>query len=102
MRIFYLPEAEAEFERKLTRLSQRPYTTHSVSDFLEDIARLEKEILQHPGLRPVPGAPPGFFRVGPSAIHSYRLIYRLREGDAYVVAVAAPQRRPFYWKRRKL
>jgi hypothetical protein len=101
MRIFYIPAAEFEYDRKLERIAQRPFTTHSVADFVEDIAHLESEIRSHPGLRHVSGAPKGFFRVGPSPIYSYGLIYRLRRGDAYVVAVAAPGRRPLYWVRRK-
>jgi hypothetical protein len=102
MRIFYIPAAEAEHDSKLERIALRPFTTHSVSDFLQDIACLENEILAHPGLRPVPGAPLGFFRVGPSPIYSYSLIYRLREGDAYIIAVAAPGRRPLYWAGRRI
>jgi hypothetical protein len=102
VKIIYLRAAEAEFERKLARIALRPFTTHSISDFLHDIQRLEEEIRLHPGLRPVPHGPPEFFRVGPSRIYSYCLIYRLREGDAYIIAVAAPQRRLFYWIRRKI
>ncbi len=102
MNIFYIRPAELEFERKLARIALRPFTTHSISDFVQDIEALEEKILRHPGLRAAPGAPPGFFRVGPSRIYSYSLIYRLRDGDAFVVAVAAPQRRPLYWKRRTI
>jgi len=102
MKIFYIPAAEVEYDKKLERIALRPFTTHSISDFLEDIARLENDILAHPGLRPAGGAPPGFFRVGPSPIYSYHLIYRLRDGDAYVVAVAAPGRRPRYWIKRTI
>jgi len=100
MRIFYLRAAELEYERKLARIALRPFTTHSISNFIRDIQALEEEILLHPGLRSAPGASPGIFRVGPSRIYSYSLIYRIRDGDAYVIAVAAPQRRPLYWKRR--
>jgi hypothetical protein len=102
MRILYIPAAEFEHDSKLERIAQRPFTTHSVSDFLEDISFLENEIRIHPGLRTAQGAPSGFFRVGPSPIYSYSLIYRLREGDAYVIAVAAPGRRPLYWSRRRI
>ena len=102
MRIFYVPVAEFEHDRKLERIAQRPFTTHSISDFLQDIASLENEIHLHPGLRHVSGAPDGFFRVGPSPIYSYSLIYRLREGNAYIIAVAAPGRRPLYWVKRKI
>ncbi len=102
MKIIYLRAAEAEFERKLARIALRPFTTHSIADFLHDIEKLEGEIRLHPGLRRVPNGPQGFFRVGPSPIYSYSLIYRLRDGDAYIIAVAAPQRRPLYWIRRKI
>ena len=102
MRILYVPEAEFEHDGKLERSAQRPFTTHSVSDFLQDIAYLEDEIRAHPGLRRASGAPSGFFRVGLSPIYSYGLIYRLRDGDAYVVAVVAPGRRPLYWVRRRI
>jgi hypothetical protein len=102
VRIFYIRPAELEYERKLARIALRPFTTHSILDFVQDIEALEKEILRHPGLRVALGAPPGFFRVGPSRIYSYSLIYRLRDGDAYIIAVAAPQRRPLYWKGRTI
>jgi hypothetical protein len=102
VKIIYLRAAEAEFDRKLERIASRPFTTHSISDFLHDIQGLEDEIRLHPGLRRVPNGPPEFFRVGPSPIYSYSLIYRLRDGDAYVIAVAAPQRRPLYWAGRKI
>jgi hypothetical protein len=102
MRILYIPVAEFEYDRKLERIARRPFTTHSVSDFLQDIACLEDEIRAHPGLRHALGAPAGFFRVGPSPIYSCSLIYRLRDGDAYVVAMAAPGRRPLYWVRRRI
>jgi len=102
MKIVYLRAAELEHDLKLERIALRPFTTHSISDFLEDIACLEKDILAHPGLRPMAGAPSGFFRVGPSPIYSYHLIYRLRDGDACVVAVVAPGRRPRYWAKRKI
>jgi hypothetical protein len=102
VKINYVRAAEMEYERKLARIALQPFTTHSLSDFVRDIHALEDEILAHPGLRVAPGAPPGIFRVGPSRIYSYSLIYRLGDGDAYVIAVAAPQRRPLYWKRRTI
>jgi hypothetical protein len=102
VKIFYVRAAEAEYERKLESIALRPFTSHSVRDFIEDIEALEAEILLHPGLRRAPGAPPGIFRVGPSRVYSYSLIYRLRAGDAYVIAVAAPQRRPLYWRHRAI
>jgi hypothetical protein len=101
MRIIYIPAAVREFEEKLERIAKNPFTTHSVQDFLDDMSQLETEIMQHPGQRPVLGADPGWFRVGPSRVYSYSLIYRLKNGNAYVVAAAAPTRRPFYWLRRK-
>lgn len=102
MRIFYIAAAEFEHDRKLERIAQRSFTTHSVSDFLQDIADLENKIRLYPGLRHVPGAPNGFFRVGPSPIYSYSLIYRLRDEDAYIVAVVAPSRRPLYWVKGRI
>ncbi len=100
MRIIYIPAAELEHDRKLARIALRPFTTHSIPDFLNDISLLENEILERPRQRQVAGAPTGIFRVGPSPIYSYSLIYRLTEDTAYVIAVAAPGRRPFYWRRR--
>jgi hypothetical protein len=100
--IFYLRPAELEYEQKLARIALRPFTTHSVVDFIEDIQTRKNEIRTHPGLRAVPGAPPGYFRAGPSRLHSYSLIYPAAEGNAYVIAVAAPQRRPLYWKGRTI
>lgn len=85
MRIFYLPVARDEYERKLKRIALRPFTTHSITDFLDDMTYLEDQICAHPGLRPAAGAPPGFFRVGPSPTYSYHLIYRLRDGNAYIM-----------------
>jgi hypothetical protein len=59
MKIIYIPVAARELEEKLERIAKNPFTTHSNQDFLDDIARLEKEIEQHPGRRPVLGAAPG-------------------------------------------
>jgi hypothetical protein len=101
MKLVYLTPARLEYERKLARIAQRPFTTHSVADFIEDIERLEAEILLHPGLRRVTNAPAGYYRSGPSKIYSYFLIYRLHKGNAIIVAVSAPERRPLYWRRRK-
>ncbi len=101
MIIRYLPAADREYKEKLARIALRPFTTHSIKDFIEDIVRLEAEILAHPGQRPIRGAPAGWFRVGPSRIYSYSLIYHLRDGEVIVVATAAPGRHPFYWKRRR-
>jgi hypothetical protein len=100
MKLIYLEPARLEYERKLARIAQRPFTTHSVEDFIEDIERLEAEIRLHPGLRKVADAPAGYYRSGPSKIYSYFLIYRLHEKNAVIVAVSAPERRPLYWKKR--
>lgn len=100
MRIIYLALARNEYDRKLASLSLRPFTTHSISDFIEDIERLEIEILRHPGLRPVGGAPEGYYRSSPSKIYSYILIYRIHDGSIVVVALSAPGRRPLYWTGR--
>jgi hypothetical protein len=78
----------------LARIAQHPFTTHSIRDFVEDMAGLEAEILAHPGQRPVRGAPPGWHRVGPSRIYAYSLIYRLKDGNAYIVATAAARTSP--------
>ena len=101
MKLVYLTPARKEYERKLARIALRPFTMHSVEDFIEDIERLESEILLHPGLRRVANAPEGYFRSSPSKIYSYFLIYRIDDDTALIVAVAAPERRPLYWKRRK-
>jgi hypothetical protein len=101
MKLVYLMPARREYERKLARIALRPFTTHSIADFIEDIERFEAEILLHPGLRKVAKAPTGYYRSGPSKIYSYFLIYRIHEGNAVIVAVSAPARRPLYWRRRK-
>ena len=93
MHIYYLSIAAREYDEKLARIAQRPFTTHSIRDFIEDLAWLEAEILARPGQRLVRGALPGWYRVGPSRIYSYSLIYRLKDGNAYIVATAAPGRR---------
>jgi hypothetical protein len=102
MKFVYLTPARREYKRKLARIALRPFTTHSISDFIEDIERLEAEILLHPGLRKVAKAPAGYCRSGPSKVYSYFLIYRIHEGDAIIVAVSAPTQRPLYWRRRKI
>lgn len=101
MKINYLPAAQAEYKRKLESIALRPFTTHSVRNFIEDIEYLEREILRRPGARRIPEAPLGYFRVGPSPVYSYSLTYRIRDGNIYIVAVAAPGRRPLYWLRRQ-
>jgi hypothetical protein len=101
MKLLYLTPARLEYERKLARIAQRPFTTHSVGDFIEDIERLEAEILLHPGLRKVINAPVGYYRSGPNKIYSYFLIYRIHEGNAIIVAVSAPERRPLVLEKEK-
>jgi hypothetical protein len=43
---------------------------------------------------------PGYYRVGPTRTHRYSIIYTITEHAFHVVAFAAPQRRPGYWRRR--
>jgi len=102
VKLIYLSPARREYEEKLARIALRPFTTHSVLAFIEDVERLEAEIIRHPGLRRVADAPAGYYRSGPSKIYSYFLIYRLQEDTAVIIAVAAPERRPLYWRRRKI
>jgi len=102
MKLVFLTPARKEYERKLARIALRPFTTHSVEDFIDDIERLEAEILLHPGLRSVANAPAGYYRSDPSKIYSHFLIHRIHEKNAVVVAVAAPERRPLYWRRGKI
>jgi hypothetical protein len=73
MKIIYIPVAAQEHDEKLDRIAHRPFTTHAVRDFLDDIAFLEQQILSHPGQRAVPGAGAGWFRVGPARSIPIRL-----------------------------
>jgi hypothetical protein len=42
----------------------------------------------------------GYYRVGPTPTFGYSPIYKVVENRIHLLAIAAPQRRPGYWKRR--
>jgi hypothetical protein len=43
---------------------------------------------------------PGYFRFGPTPKFRYSVIYQQFDAAIHVIAFAAPQRRPGYWKQR--
>ena len=51
--------------------------------------------------RPEIGTPAGRTRAWPLARFPYRLVYRVRDDDIYIVAIAHTSKRPGYWKNRQ-
>jgi mRNA-degrading endonuclease RelE of RelBE toxin-antitoxin system len=95
------PAARKEFDRKVEYLRQKGLLPNSAELFVDEIECALEEIKKHPGKNRMRGAT-NYFRVGPTEHFSYSLIYQIRENTVEVIAIAAPQRRPDYWKRRRI
>jgi hypothetical protein len=101
MKLVIHPSARNEFDRKVEYFRRRGLLFNSAGLFVDEIEEALRDILAEPGKRRMPGLP-GYFRVGPIARFSFSLIYRMAGDEIHVIAIAAPQRRPGYWKRRKI
>jgi plasmid stabilization system protein ParE len=101
MKLVIHPAAQKEFDRKVDYLLQNGLLPNSAELFVDEIERGLDEIKKHPGKNRMPGSP-NYYRVGPTERFSYSLIYQIGETALEVIAIAAPQRRPGYWKKRKV
>jgi len=100
MKLIVHPAAQAEFDRKVTYLQRKGLLPNSADLFIDEIERALDEVLDQPGKSRMPKAP-AYFRIGPTERFSFSIVYRIVEAEIHVIAIAAPQRRPGYWKRRR-
>lgn len=100
MKMVIHPAARTEFDRKVEYFRRRGLLFNSAELFVDEIEQALGEIVDEPGKCRMPGVP-GYFRVGPTERFSFSLIYRLEGDEIHVIAIAAPQRRPGYWRRRR-
>jgi hypothetical protein len=101
MKIITHPFAQKEFERQIQWLKKYGYLVNSADIFYNEIQAALDDLgsrTHHPEVADAPG----YYRVGPTPTYSYFLIYKMVENEIHLLAIAAPQRRPGYWKRRKI
>jgi len=60
-----------------------------------------KKIRSHPERYPLEGYS-DYRKFGPTRKHHFKIIYTVREGGVWIVAVSHPARRVRYWVGRKL
>jgi hypothetical protein len=101
MKIIIHPSAQKEFERQILWLKKYGYLVNSAEVFYNEIQAALDDLGRRTHHREIVDAH-GYYRVGPTPIFSYSLIYRVVENQIHLLAIAAPQRRPGYWKRRKI
>lgn len=95
------PLAQGEFERKIKWLKKHGYLVNAPAMFYEEIQEALHKLSQLGHHREIVKVP-GYYRLGPTRTFRYSLIYQRSETTIYLVAFAAPQRRPGYWRRRKI
>ena len=93
------PLAQKEFERRLLWLKRKGYLINSAEIFHGEIEAALADLAGRTHHREIL-AVRGYYRVGPTRTHRYSIIYKIEEGVYHVVAFAAPQRRPGYWRQR--
>jgi plasmid stabilization system protein ParE len=93
--------ANIEFNRWADFLCHRPYTTKVVAEFVDEIQDAFEKIRDHPDRYPMEGYS-DYRKFGPTRKHHFKVIYAVRDGVTWIVAVAHPARRMRYWARRKL
>jgi hypothetical protein len=101
MKIVIHPAAQIEFDRKVDYPRLHGLLPNSAELFIDEIEHALHAIGHHPGKSRLPGSR-RYFRFGPTARFSYSVIYQMSETAVEVLAIAAPQRRPGYWKRRRI
>ena len=101
VQIFIHPAAQKEFDRKVEYLRRKGLLPFSAELFVDEIEEALAEMKKHPGKFRLPGSL-NYFRVGPTARFSYSVIYQISDACLEVIAIAAPQRRPGYWRRRRI
>jgi plasmid stabilization system protein ParE len=100
MKLIVHPAAQKEFDRKVEYLRIHGLLFNAADLFVDEIERALEQIQDDPGKNRMPGAR-NYYRVGPTERFSYSLIYQISDQTIEVLAIAAPQRRPGYWKRRR-
>jgi len=93
--------ANMEFNRWANFLFHRPYTTQVVAEFVDEIEDAFEKIRDHPDRYPREGYS-DYRKFGPTSKHHFKIIYAVRDGVTWIVAIAHPARRVRYWSRRKL
>jgi plasmid stabilization system protein ParE len=93
--------AHIEFNRWADFLYHNPYTNRVVAEFVDEIEDAFEKIRDHPSRYPLEGYS-DYRKFGPTRKHHFNVIYTVREGITWIVAVAHPARRMRYWARRKL
>jgi ParE-like toxin of type II ParDE toxin-antitoxin system len=99
MNVVIHPAAQKEFDRKVEYLRQKGLLPNLAELFVDEIERALEEIKKRPGKKRMPRSSL-YYRFGPTERFAYSLIYQIGEDSLEVIAIAAPQRRPGYWKRR--
>jgi len=94
------PAAQKEFDRKVDYLRKKGLLLNAADLFVDEIERALDQIRNDPSKSRMLGART-YYRVGPTERFSYSLIYQISDEAIEVLAIAAPQRRPGYWKRRR-
>jgi plasmid stabilization system protein ParE len=95
------PAARKEFDHTVDYLHQKGLLPNAAELFIDEIESGLDEIKKHPGKSRMPGAP-NYYRIGPTPRFSYSIIYQINGAALEVIAIAAPQRRPGYWKKRQI
>ena len=93
--------AKVEFNRWANFLYRRPYTTQVVAEFVDEIEDAFAKIREHPDRYPLEGYS-DYRKFGPTTKHHFKVIYTVRGGVPWIVAISHPARRIRYWARRKL
>ena len=101
MKIIIHPFAKKEFEGKILWFKKYGYQINSSAIFYQEIQAALDDLGKRTHHRPLTNTS-GYYRVGPTPTHSYSLIYRIVGDEIHLLAIAAPQRQPGYWKRRKI
>jgi len=101
MNIIVHPSAQKEFERQILWLKKYGYLVNSADIFHYEIQVALNDLGERTHHREIAEAP-GHYRVGPTPTFTYSLIYKVVANEIHLLAIAAPQRRPGYWKRRRI
>jgi len=100
MKLIIHPAAQAEFDRKVAYFQKKGLLFNSAELFIDEIESALDAIPDQIGRSRMPGAL-AYFRVGPTERFSFSIIYQVVGPEIHVVAIAAPERRPGFWKRRR-
>jgi hypothetical protein len=101
MRIIRHPRAQMELEQQLLWLKKHGLQINSPELFFHEIQAALEELRARTHHREM-AETPGYFRLGPTPIFSYSLVYKIHDDEIHLLAIASPHRRPRYWKRRSI